>query len=231
MHPPLHSARQTALHEISFERVQNMGDYFLRRFSQNQVSAVSKLALHRPIFAAKLQRNSNVSAQLRTLHKRLGISARYGIERDMAACAEAAWLVLVGPDAYDRELWLRADAALAWHRMRAAARQNGINLLPISGFRSIEYQARIIHNKLRKGQNIAQILRVSAAPGYSEHHSGRALDLAESLDDVLNESFEHSNAFAWLQDRASRFGFHMSFPRDNPHQVAFEPWHWCFSAR
>ena len=69
---------------------------------------------------------------------------------------------------------------------------------------------------------------MSAAPGYSEHHSGRAVDLTTPGSPVLEEAFEESDAFAWLRRRAPEFGFRMSYPRDNPHRVAYEPWHWAW---
>jgi len=74
-----------------------------------------------------------------------------------------------------------------------------------------------------------EILRVSAAPGYSEHHSGRALDLTTPGFAPVEEEFERSDAFAWLRRRAADFRFRLSYPRDNVHGIAYEPWHWCFS--
>ena len=41
------------------------------------------------------------------------------------------------------------------------------------------------------------------------------------------ESFEATDAFAWLTGNAGDFGFQMSYPRDNPHGITYEPWHWC----
>jgi D-alanyl-D-alanine carboxypeptidase len=100
----------------------------------------------------------------------------------------------------------------------------------VSAFRSVHYQKEIIRRKLEKGQSVADILRVSAAPGYSEHHTGHALDLTTPGTAVLEEEFEESEAFGWLTAHAGEFGFHMSFPRGNPHGVAYEPWHWAWRA-
>ncbi len=44
----------------------------------------------------------------------------------------------------------------------------------------------------------------------------------------LNENFENTKAFQWLQTNAARFGFEMSFPKDNSQGVSYEPWHWRF---
>ena len=47
----------------------------------------------------------------------------------------------------------------------------------------------------------------------------------------LDEEFEHSAAFAWLRRNAGNYGFHLSYPRDNRHGIAYEPWHWCWRRR
>ncbi len=102
----------------------------------------------------------------------------------------------------------------------------------MSAYRSADYQLGIVRRKRTRGLTMAEILRVSAAPGYSEHHSGRAIDLTTPGYAPLEEAFERSAAFAWLRKRhASRFGFRLSYPRRNRHGISYEPWHWCWDAR
>ena len=67
-------------------------------------------------------------------------------------------------------------------------------------------------------------------PGWSEHHSGRALDISAPGEPAAEESFEATPAFAWLTTNAGAHGFTMSYPRDNPHGIVHEPWHWRFGA-
>lgn len=162
------------------------------------------------------------------LHRALGIPSDYARARRLPLQAEARALVAVGPDIYQREQRLIAAAATAWRAMVLAAAADGVELQLVSAFRPVDYQAGILRRKLEKGESINAILRVSAAPGYSEHHSGRAVDVTTPGCAVLEEEFEHSPAFAWLQRRAGEFGFHLSYPRDNPHGVAYEPWHWAW---
>ena len=69
---------------------------------------------------------------------------------------------------------------------------------------------------------------MNAAPGYSEHHTGRAVDLTTPGTPPLLEAFERTAAFAWLERHAARFGFVMTYPRNNPLGVIYEPWHWTF---
>jgi zinc D-Ala-D-Ala carboxypeptidase len=115
--------------------------------------------------------------------------------------------------------------------MLAAAHAQNIPLQIVSAFRSADYQVGILERKLARGVSIDDILRVNSAPGYSEHHSGRAVDLTSTGYPALEEAFETSPAFAWLSVNAIRFGFFLSYPRGNPHGIVYEPWHWCWHAR
>ena len=162
-------------------------------------------------------------------HK-LGVPADYGRARALRRVREPAALRFVGYDVNDRPQWLQPRAANAWFALRHAAGLAQIELQLVSAFRSVEYQLGILRRKLERGQTMDEILRVSAAPGYSEHHSGRAMDLSTPGFAPLDEEFERSSAFAWLQRHAGAFGFVLSFPRGNRHGIAYEPWHWCWQA-
>jgi D-alanyl-D-alanine carboxypeptidase len=112
--------------------------------------------------------------------------------------------------------------------MQASAREADITLLPLSGFRSIARQAEIIRAKFAAGRSIETILGVNAPPGYSEHHTGRALDIGTPHSLPFEEGFAETDAFIWLTANASHYGFVLSYPRDNPYGIAYEPWHWCW---
>jgi D-alanyl-D-alanine carboxypeptidase len=110
--------------------------------------------------------------------------------------------------------------------MRHAAARSDIELVPISGFRSIARQTEIFREKLAAGKRLEEILRYVAAPGFSEHHTGRALDIGSPDHIELDEDFARTGAFRWLASNAASFGFVMSYPRGNPHGIGYEPWHW-----
>ena len=167
-------------------------------------------------------------ADLPRIWTELGIPADYAITRGLPLQAETTELVSIGPDHQDRDCQLAPGAAQAWRAMRAAAMAAGITLQPVSGFRSIGRQAELIRHKLARGVRLDEILRTNAAPGCSEHHSGRALDLTDGVAPPLSEAFGDTRAFAWLTCHATRFGFRLSYPRDNPLGVVYEPWHWCW---
>lgn len=161
----------------------------------------------------------------------LGVPRDYGRTRHLRVQREPARLVSIGRDVYAREQWLQPRAARAFRAMQGAAARSGTELQVVSAFRSIEYQLGIVQRKLAGGQDITEILRTSAAPGYSEHHTGRCVDLTTPGHPALEEPFEYSPAFAWLHRYASTFGFALSYPRGNRHGMAYEPWHWCWHAR
>ena len=164
---------------------------------------------------------------LRELHTELGIPEDYGHNGARPAFDEATELVEVGPNLVGLMQPLTPEAARQWAAMQAAAAADGITLLIVSGYRSIDYQARLIRKKLNAGQSLSEILEVNAAPGHSEHHTGRAIDIASPGSRPLTEEFERSEAFAWLGEHAGGFGFVMSYPRGNPAGFIYEPWHWA----
>lgn len=163
------------------------------------------------------------------LWRRLGIPADYARRRRLPLQREATRLVTVGRNREGRLIRLTPRAARAWERMRAAAARDGIGLVPVSGFRSIARQTRIIRQKLAAGKTIGAILRYIAAPGCSEHHTGRAIDIATTRRQELDAAFARTREFRWLARHALRFGFTLSYPRRNPHGIGYEPWHWCFN--
>ncbi|MGY0635099.1 M15 family metallopeptidase [Luteimonas sp. A478] len=170
---------------------------------------------------------------LHRLHERLGAlgvdAGSYASRTGLELVAEPAWLTFAGFDRYRRALWLHVEAAGAWLRMCEAARGDGVVLEAISGYRSHDYQLGIFARKRARGEQVEQILQVNAAPGYSEHHSGLALDISAPGEPPAEESFESTAAFVWLREKAPAHGFHMSYPRGNPHGIVYEPWHWRFA--
>jgi D-alanyl-D-alanine carboxypeptidase len=158
----------------------------------------------------------------------LGIPADYARTRKLPRQREATRLVRIGRNPDGRMLRLAPSAAAAWRAMRDAAARDGIELIAISAFRSVQRQTRLIRKKLRAGRRIEDILRYMAAPGFSEHHTGRALDIGSPEHIELDEEFARTAAFRWLKTHADEFGFRLSYPRKNPFGIGYEPWHWCW---
>ncbi len=158
----------------------------------------------------------------------LGIPIETIRKRGLPLCFEADELVVAEVDNLGREHRLAPPAADAWRKMKAAAREYGVGLQIVSAFRSFDRQVDIIRRKIEAGHSVDEILSVSAPPGYSEHHTGCAVDIGTLGCDSLEEVFEQSEAFSWLAGNASLYGFFMSFPRDNAYGYRNEPWHWAY---
>jgi zinc D-Ala-D-Ala carboxypeptidase len=144
---------------------------------------------------------------------------------------DARELVSIGLDHHGREAFLHPLAARAWLRMTVEARHEGIALVLISAFRSIERQRQLVQRKLDQGQTWDDILRVNAYPGFSEHHTGCAVDIASPKCPHLVTEFELTNEFIWLAARGKDFDFYLSYPRGNASGVQFEPWHWLWRGK
>lgn len=126
---------------------------------------------------------------------------------------------------------LRKTAAKQFQAMEVAARAAGISIVPISGFRSVKDQQPLFFDiKAQRGETTTKRAEVSAPPGYSEHHTGYAVDVGDGTVPATNLSsnFDKTRAFKWLSTNAAYFSFEMSFPKDNPQGVSYEPWHWRF---
>jgi D-alanyl-D-alanine carboxypeptidase len=161
------------------------------------------------------------------IHEELGVPPDYSEDRQLPPQHECMNPVSAGKDIFGREIFMDAATLTAWKTMHSAALKDGVELQLVSGYRSIEYQKNLFLKKMQSGQSIDEILKVNAAPGYSEHHTGKALDLTCPGTEPLEESFEQTEAFAWLQKHAADYGFVMSFPRNNQFGLLYEPWHWC----
>lgn len=175
--------------------------------------------------------DSDYLKRLRDLHRELGIPEDYSVSRRLTLHDEAApeRLVEIGVNPDGRLLELLAPAATAWRLLREEASREGVELIAVSAFRSVARQTEIIQRKLDEGKPITEILRYVAAPGFSEHHTGRAIDIGCPGFTDLEENFDNTPAFTWLQRRAADCGFSLSYPRGSKTGISYEPWHWLWS--
>lgn len=163
-----------------------------------------------------------------SVFERLGLSEEFFVQRGLPRYEDASDLVVVQTDTDGREHKLVPEACQAWKMMQDAALLDGCQLVLVSAFRSKSRQAEIVLRKHLSGISNDEIFAVSAPPGFSEHHTGRAIDLTTPCYAPLEDEFEQSDAFAWLRDHAQDFGFLMTYPRGNEFGFLYEPWHWCY---
>jgi zinc D-Ala-D-Ala carboxypeptidase len=135
-----------------------------------------------------------------------------------------------GQGSNQRSESLDPEAAAAFAKMAADAKANGINLIPISGFRTVADQEKLFERQIKRQGNPEAASRLSAPAGYSEHHTGYALDIGDGNhpEKDLKFEFEDTTAYQWMLAHAQTYGFELSFPHNNAQGVSFEPWHWRY---
>ena len=134
-------------------------------------------------------------------------------------------LVLIEPN-----IEVHIDMSESLLQMKEDAKNDGIFLVFLSGYRSINLQNDIFYTlKSKRNQIASERARVSAPPGYSEHSTGFAIDIgdANKRDTDFEVEFENTDAFSWLQKNAAKYHFKLSFNKNNKN-VDYEPWHWRY---
>jgi len=110
-------------------------------------------------------------------------------------------------------------------KMLKAAKSDDINIWVVSAYRSFSTQA-----SLKSAYTVTYgsgANTFSADQGYSEHQLGTTLDFTTNDLGGGLDGFQNTPAYQWLEDNAYKYGFVLSYPKDNGYYV-FEPWHWRF---
>lgn len=131
---------------------------------------------------------------------------------------------------YQRFERLAPEAALALMKLIYAARDENVWIIPVSGFRHIAAQEKLFKAQIERRGSVEAAVKLSAPPGYSEHATGYAVDIADGhypKQDVTYD-FSKTDAYKWLNIHAKEFGFELSFIENNSQGVSYEPWHWRF---
>ena len=134
-------------------------------------------------------------------------------------------LVLIEPN-----IEVHIDMRDSLLNMREEAKKEGIYLVFLSGYRSINLQKEIFYSlKSIRKQEASERARVSAPPGYSEHSTGFAIDIGDATqrETDFETEFENTDAFRWLKKNAAKFHFKLSFNKNNKF-IDYEPWHWRY---
>lgn len=101
------------------------------------------------------------------------------------------------------------------------ASKNGINLTVFSAYRSYHKQQTIYQTTT----NIEYV----AKPGYSEHQTGLAFDIA-TITTGLSKHFETTTEYLYLSSNAYKYGFIERYPKAKEHITLYpyESWHYRY---
>lgn len=119
---------------------------------------------------------------------------------------------------------MRKPAALAIEKMFDEAKDQGVKLYGVSGYRSSSRQKQIFDNRVQAVGEL-KAKEYVALPGESEHQTGLAMDIGS-----LEGNFGQSEEGKWLRDNAHNFGFILRYPEGKEHitQINYEPWHFRY---
>lgn len=165
-------------------------------------------------------------------------------------------LILVGPShqlkteqvetltTLDNGMMLDHRVLDPYSQMTIAAQEVGLDLMLVSAYRSISYQEQIfnenVNNLVWQGetQEAAEktVKETSTQPGYSEHHTGLALDIVDQnwsnhyIDNILSVEYAETDGGKWLATHAREYGFILRYPKDKQAitEITFEPWHYRY---
>lgn len=121
--------------------------------------------------------------------------------------------------------------------MRAMETDIGKRMYIESGHRSKGYHLYNFLKYLKEHDySLIETGKLNALPGYSQHNiwDHHALDLinAEGINGEPHvEDYESLPEHQWMLQHAEAYGFTLSYPRENPWGIDFEPWHWLYSPK
>lgn len=122
---------------------------------------------------------------------------------------------------------LNSTTAAAAEAMFAAAARDGVSMVLASGYRSYATQVAT-YNSYVAARGQADADTASARPGYSEHQTGWAFDIADGGGVCgFQPCFADQPAAVWAKANGHRFGFVVRYPWMF-HPITgyyYEPWH------
>ncbi len=131
------------------------------------------------------------------------------------------------PEFAKKGMMLDKDTKDAFIKMARDAKDKGLNLRAISTYRTYDYQANLYSN-YAKSDGVNNADTYSARPGFSEHHTGLAIDI-DNITKVYTD-FIDTKEFKWMMENAHKYGFILRYPSDKENITGYiyEPWHYRY---
>ena len=129
-------------------------------------------------------------------------------------------------------------AAPAMREMIQAAKEDGVELMLCSAYRSMEKQQQLFDRSqqaymaqgMSEEEAYAKTATETAIPGTSEHQTGLAADIVTPTYQMLDAGFADTPAGQWLSEHAAEYGFVLRYPQDKQEVtgIIYESWHYRF---
>lgn len=122
--------------------------------------------------------------------------------------------------------------------MLQAAKDDGIDLVICSPYRTLDRQEYLFNKKIKlymnQGSSYMEAYKIASQavtiPGASEHQIGLALDIYTESYKLLNEGFGETDAGKWLAAHSCEYGFILRYPAGKEYitSIEYEPWHFRY---
>ena len=129
-------------------------------------------------------------------------------------------------------------AAPAMREMIQAAKEDGVELMLCSAYRSVEKQQQLFDRSqqaymaqgMSEEEAYAKTATETAIPGTSEHQTGLAADIVTPTYQMLDAGYADTPAGQWLSEHAAEYGFVLRYPQDKQEVtgIIYESWHYRF---
>ncbi len=138
-------------------------------------------------------------------------------------------------DAEDFEggtIQVEKEALEQFYKLRDALHEEGVDIVLDSAYRSVAKQQKLWDDwsaDPEKGPEYVK--KYVAVPGYSEHHTGLAIDIAIKKDGVIiydnDEMIAERDIFAKIHAKLADYGFILRYleGREDSTGYTYEPWH------
>ena len=212
-------------------------------------AALEKSRLERSVFILADKQRNQIRLQAET-DRQMQEAERRQLEADFLRREKETLFMLVNPwnplpDNYEPQLVFLGDgiymderAAGPLTKMLQACLADGYMSVPISGYRTQEYQQELFDNKverlLRDGwpedRVYEEAAKSVAVPGTSEHQLGLAMDILDVNNPNLDITQEWTNAQRWLMKHCTEYGFILRYPNGSTDitGIIYEPWHYRY---
>lgn len=122
---------------------------------------------------------------------------------------------------------IKKDVYSAYRSMWNAAKKDGNTLIVTSSYRDYKSQEEVWNElETQQGEEIADSR--AARPGFSEHQTGLTLDIVTY--NSINNDFDKTEEFKWLQKNAHKYGFILRYPegKEDITGYSYESWHYRY---
>lgn len=135
-------------------------------------------------------------------------------------------------NAWKEDIQVEEKAYEKYKELKEALKEEGVTIELDSAYRSVEEQQNLWDEWSKDPEKgIEYVKKYVAVPGYSEHHTGLAIDICLKKDGKLvydnDDMIADRETFAKIHKKLADYGFILRYleGRDEITGYAYEPWH------